>query len=114
MVNQAGCSDGQSGSDRPANSPRKQSEFITSNTAAMKTTRRSNLRAMVLAPARSLTSAHARKMKTDISPKITAPDSVETPLGTLKFFNGFPDEVTDILSLLHRMAFICDNPICSS
>jgi hypothetical protein len=34
------------------------------------------------------------KMATDIPPEITTPDSVETPLGTLKFFDGLPDKAT--------------------
>ncbi|MFN8095213.1 MAG: DUF1254 domain-containing protein [Vicinamibacteria bacterium] len=34
------------------------------------------------------------KMATDIPPAITTPDSVETRLGTLKFFDGFPDDAT--------------------
>ena len=34
------------------------------------------------------------KMTTGIPPKITTRESVETPLGTLKFFDGFPDEAT--------------------
>jgi hypothetical protein len=34
------------------------------------------------------------KMTTDIPPAITTPDSVETRLGTLKFFDGFPHEAT--------------------
>jgi hypothetical protein len=34
------------------------------------------------------------KMTTDIPPQITTPDSVETRLGTLKFFDGFPDDAT--------------------
>jgi len=34
------------------------------------------------------------KMTTNIPPEITTPDSVETRLGTLKFFDGFPDEAT--------------------
>jgi hypothetical protein len=29
------------------------------------------------------------KMTTEIPPQITTPDSVETRLGTLKFFDGF-------------------------
>ena len=33
-------------------------------------------------------------MTTDIPPQITTPDSVETRLGTLRFFDGFPDEAT--------------------
>ncbi len=34
------------------------------------------------------------KMTTDIPASILTPDTVETRLGTLKFFDGFPDEVT--------------------
>ncbi len=34
------------------------------------------------------------KMTTDIPPSITTPDSVETSLGTLRFFDGFPDAET--------------------
>jgi hypothetical protein len=34
------------------------------------------------------------KMTTDIPPQITTPDQVETRLGTLKFFDGFPDDAT--------------------
>src|ERR1039458_4905634 len=34
------------------------------------------------------------KMTTPIPPEITTPDSVETRLGTLKFFDGFPDQAT--------------------
>jgi hypothetical protein len=34
------------------------------------------------------------KMTTDIPPAITTPDTVETRLGTLKFFDGFPDDAT--------------------
>jgi hypothetical protein len=34
------------------------------------------------------------KMTTDIPTQITTPDSVETRLGTLKFFDGFPDDAT--------------------
>ena len=34
------------------------------------------------------------KMTTEIPPQITTPDSVETRLGTLKFFDGFPDDQT--------------------
>ena len=34
------------------------------------------------------------KMTTDIPPEITTPDSVETRIGTLKFFDGFPDDAT--------------------
>ena len=34
------------------------------------------------------------KTKTDIPPEITTADSVETRIGTLKFFDGFPDDAT--------------------
>jgi len=34
------------------------------------------------------------KMATDIPPKITTPDRVETPIGTLNYFDGMPDEAT--------------------
>jgi len=34
------------------------------------------------------------KMTTEIPPQLTTPDSVETRLGTLKFFDGFPDDQT--------------------
>ena len=39
-------------------------------------------------------SALSQSYKTDIPPSITAPDSVETRLGTLKFTDGFPDDAT--------------------
>jgi hypothetical protein len=38
--------------------------------------------------------APTMKMTTPIPPQITTPDSVETRLGTLKFFDGFPDDAT--------------------
>jgi hypothetical protein len=34
------------------------------------------------------------KMTTAIPPEITTPDSVETSIGTLKFFDGYPDDAT--------------------
>jgi hypothetical protein len=34
------------------------------------------------------------KMTTDIPASITTPDTVETRIGTLKFFDGFPDDAT--------------------
>src|SRR5471032_2299785 len=34
------------------------------------------------------------KMTTDIPAEITTPDSVESRLGTLKLFDGFPDDAT--------------------
>lgn len=45
-------------------------------------------------PLRSPSRAHAQKMKTDIPKSITTPDSVKTRIGTLKLFDGFPDDAT--------------------
>jgi hypothetical protein len=44
----------------------------------------------------SVTTQVAPKMKmtTDIPPEITTPDSVDTRIGPLKFFDGFPDDKT--------------------
>ena len=42
----------------------------------------------------ALAEAPAMKMTTDIPEAITTPDRVETRLGTLKFFDGFPDDAT--------------------
>jgi hypothetical protein len=48
-----------------------------------------------VAPALALAeTAPKMKMTTDIPAEITTPDSVETRLGTLKFFDGFPDKET--------------------
>lgn len=33
-------------------------------------------------------------MTTDIPPGIAVPDKVETRIGTLEFFDGFPDDAT--------------------
>jgi hypothetical protein len=66
----------------------------------MMKTQRTPLLAAVLAPAIAmvpqLTAAQAPKMKmtTEIPSDITTPDSVETRLGTLKFFDGLPDKAT--------------------
>ena len=38
--------------------------------------------------------AEKPKMATEIPPDITTPDSVDTRLGTLKFFDGLPDKAT--------------------
>ena len=38
--------------------------------------------------------AFGQQFKTDIPPAIVTPDSVETPLGTLRFKGGFPDDAT--------------------
>ena len=45
------------------------------------------------------------KMTTKIPPAITTPDSVETSLGTLKFFDGLPDQdtVRKVFDNLDRM-----------
>ncbi len=42
-------------------------------------------------------SAPKMKMTTDIPPEITTPDSVKTRIGTLNFFDGFPDDKTTAL-----------------
>jgi hypothetical protein len=47
--------------------------------------------AVSAAPAQS---APKMKMTTDIPPGIAMPDKVETRLGTLSFFDGFPDDAT--------------------
>jgi hypothetical protein len=69
----------------------------------MKTTHKQNLfvaaLACVLAGCASTDSQTAQnppkmKMTTDIPPQITTPDTVETRLGTLNFFDGFPDDAT--------------------
>ena len=41
-----------------------------------------------------MTTTPAPKMKTEIPASITTPDSVETSLGTLRFFDGLPDDST--------------------
>ena len=65
--------------------------------------RRTSIRAGLfigaLACVLATSSAHAQaplkmKMTTDIPPGIAIPDTVETRLGTLKFFDGFPDNAT--------------------
>ena len=58
-----------------------------------------NMVVAVFVAALSLASTHAQtppkmKMTTPIPPSITTPDSVDTPIGTLKFFDGFPDNET--------------------
>jgi hypothetical protein len=70
----------------------------------MKNYLKPNLHAVVLVYALAsvlmLTTTHAQtappkmKMTTDIPASITTPDSVETPIGTLTFFDGFPDDMT--------------------
>jgi len=74
----------------------------------MKTTCRKNLIALVIVLSITLTflagpvwaqseekvPQSKMKMTTDIPPGIAIPDTVETRLGTLKFFDGFPDDPT--------------------
>lgn len=64
----------------------------------MKTTNKNKLLAAALVGvmASTIFSADPPKMKmtTDIPEAITTPDSVETRIGTLKFFDGFPDDAT--------------------
>src|SRR5215831_654606 len=65
----------------------------------MKTIRISPLLAAALIGVLTTTAALAQaaprmKMTTDIPSSITAPDEVQTRLGTLKFTDGFPDDAT--------------------
>jgi len=65
----------------------------------MKMKNKQNLLAAALVGLLAVTTAHAQtapkmKMTTDIPPEITTPDTVETRLGTLRFFDGFPDDAT--------------------
>src|SRR5277367_5063160 len=60
-------------------------------------------------PASSASASEAQavpkmKMTTDIPPEITTPDSVETRIGTLKFFDGFPDDKTT--GVLYNLDFM--------
>jgi hypothetical protein len=49
----------------------------------------------LLAPHTTLDAQQVKyKMTTDIPASITTPDAVETSLGTLRFFDGFPDDAT--------------------
>ena len=63
----------------------------------MKTTHLPLVMAAALAAAINITSAHAQKFKADVPKSITTPDSVKARIGTLKFFDGFPDEATVVL-----------------
>jgi len=54
---------------------------------------------LAVTSALATSTAHAQnppnmKMTTPIPPAITTPDSVDTRIGTLKFFDGFPDDAT--------------------
>jgi hypothetical protein len=67
--------------------------------ATMKTARSQILITAALVGALAATTTFAAdapkmKMTTPIPPEITTPDSVETRIGTLKFFDGFPDQAT--------------------
>ena len=50
--------------------------------------------AVASTPVWAQSAAPKLKMTTEIPPEITAPDSVETSIGTLKFFDGVPDAAT--------------------
>src|SRR6516165_1668698 len=58
----------------------------------MKTNRQ--LIKLFLLSAFAASSAFAQKYKTEIPSAIVTPDKVETRLGTLNFFDGFPDKAT--------------------
>ena len=63
----------------------------------MEITRPIQLIAAALACALAATAGHAQiapkmKMTTPIPMELTTPDKVETRLGTLQFFDGFPDQ----------------------
>lgn len=66
----------------------------------MKTALKQNLVAAALVGVLTFTSAYAQtvpakyKMTTDMPPSVITPDKVETRLGTLNFFDGFPDDAT--------------------
>src|SRR5512144_725420 len=65
----------------------------------MKAKRTSHLLVSILIFAVATTTAQAQtapkmKMTTEVPPGIAIPDEVETRLGTLKFFDGFPDDAT--------------------
>jgi hypothetical protein len=53
---------------------------------------------VALMAAVAVTSGHAQpampKMATTIPPEITTSNAVDTPIGTLRFFDGYPDEET--------------------
>jgi hypothetical protein len=58
-----------------------------------------NILVAVFISALGLATTHAQtppkmKMTTPIPPSITTPDTVDTPIGTLNFFDGFPDDAT--------------------
>jgi hypothetical protein len=60
----------------------------------MASVRTATLILMMGAAAAQAQSVPEMKMSTDIPPGIAIPDRVETRLGTLEFFDGFPDKET--------------------
>src|SRR5512145_2629556 len=50
--------------------------------------------ALIAAASTGIAQQAKYKMTTDIPASITTPDVVETSLGTLRFFDGFPDAAT--------------------
>jgi hypothetical protein len=66
----------------------------------MKTTYKLNILAGILVCSLAATTSWAQttppkmRMTTDVPPAITTPDNVETRLGKLHFFDGFPDDAT--------------------
>ncbi|MCM3873052.1 MAG: DUF1254 domain-containing protein [Pyrinomonadaceae bacterium] len=74
---------------------------------------------LVLAASFVVSPVVAQQYKTDIPPAITAPESVETRLGTLRFKDGFPDDATvqkvyDNLDFQHGVqAFLTAMPAAS-
>ena len=50
--------------------------------------------ALLAAAMPAVAQPHTHKMRTDTPPEITTPDSVETSIGTMKFFDGIPDNTT--------------------
>ena len=48
----------------------------------------------IVQPVKTYAKSPGMKMTTDIPASITTPDSVETRIGTLEFFDGFPTEAT--------------------
>jgi hypothetical protein len=91
-----GCSDISFSFNGPRIYQRNEKQ-ITNKNKTMKTKKQSTILALLAAslalPAFAQTPP-TYKMTTPIPPQITTPDSVETRLGTLKFFDGFPDDPT--------------------
>src|SRR5277367_6935919 len=49
---------------------------------------------LILSSGAAVAQAPKMKMTTDIPPSLVTPNTVETRIGTLKFFDGFPDKAT--------------------